>query len=105
MPELNTKLIEACQRYINDPCEEREQAIRDLLLRWIPCKKRLPLPKKQQYLVCTSNGDIALARWFPKLYEDSPYRLWEWLECDLDDQEAYGKVKAWMPTPSPYKVD
>ena len=40
MPELNTKLIEACQRYINDPSEEREQAIRDILFRWIPCSER-----------------------------------------------------------------
>jgi hypothetical protein len=104
MPELNTKLIEACQRYINDPSEEREQAIRDLLLRWIPCRKRLPELKKQQYLVCTSSGDIALCRWFPKWFTNYPFE-WEWLECDLEDQQVDGKVQAWMPTPLPYKVD
>lgn len=36
-------LIELCQLYINNPCEEREQAIREFLSeKWIPCSKKLP---------------------------------------------------------------
>lgn len=86
MPELNTKLIEACQRYINDPTEEREQAIRDLLLRWIPCSERLP-DQNGKHLVVGRQKAINILK--------------------FDGGRWYGKwgVVAWMPLPKPYEED
>ena len=104
MPKLNTKLIEACQRYINDPSEEREQAIRDLLLRWIPCSEKLPIGPEDYG---SDSQVLVTIKYYDDEYEVS---LGEYWDKAVGPEHGWGRgsigeVIAWQPKPSPYKED
>lgn len=104
MPELNTKLIEACQRYINDPSEKREQAIRDLLLRWIPCSEKLPIGPEDYG---SDSQVLVTIKYYDDEYEVS---LGEYWDKAVGPEHGWGRgsigeVIAWQPKPLPYKED
>lgn len=104
MPELNTKLIEACQRYINDPSEEREQAIRDILFRWIPCSEKLPIGPENYG---PDSQVLVTIKYYDDEYEVS---LGEYWDKAVGPEHGWGRgsigeVIAWQPKPLPYKED
>lgn len=70
---------------------EMDNAIKRVLEnhRWIPVSERLP-EKDGQYLVTTTNGDIARY-----VFNKNGNSLEYWRRCAI----------AWMPLPEPYKVE
>lgn len=121
-----SSLIELCQLYINNPCEEREQAIKDFLSdQWIPVKYRQMTAEELSHFDTEYTVPHCDAKMFDCPLPEDDQEIWTCYEtglveediCSIDDDEYYGSlygleengdwegVVAWMPRnqPKPYK--
>lgn len=78
--------------------EEQNKVFEILNRRWIPVCERLP-EEETDVLVCNSNGNIEIASGSYSTELSTHDFIW------YTSGWRFGKVKAWMPLPEPYKIE
>lgn len=66
--------------------------------KWYSVSEQLPPEEKEDYLITTDSGSIALASWTNSSFITNVTTDWHWV-----GYPQYSKVVAWRPLPEPYQ--